>query len=56
MISVDKEHPKRANKKGEIIPALLKMIPEFGDVNLESESISKIASILEAVQQLKELS
>lgn len=53
-ISVDKkEHPKRANKKGEIIPALLKMIPEFGDVNLESESISKIASVLEAIAAAK---
>jgi hypothetical protein len=29
-----KRTPKKANKKGEIIPALLKMIPEFGDVNL----------------------
>jgi hypothetical protein len=29
------------------------MIPEFGDVNLESESISKIASILEAIAAAK---
>ncbi|MCJ1811771.1 hypothetical protein GOY79_06265, partial [Klebsiella quasipneumoniae subsp. similipneumoniae] len=47
------EHPRTANRKGEVIPALLKMIPEFDDVDLEGESISKIASILEAIAAAK---
>ena len=43
----------RKNKLSEVIPALLKMIPEFDDVDLEGESISKIASILEAIAAAK---
>lgn len=42
------EHPRTANRKGEIIPALLKMISEFGDVDVENEKAGKLADILVA--------
>ena len=47
------EHPRRANRKGEIIPSLLAMIPEFEGVDIEVESPTKILNILEATAAAK---
>ncbi|MEJ5073422.1 hypothetical protein WH357_13960 [Enterobacter ludwigii] len=47
------EHVRTANRKGEIIPALLAMIPDFDGMDLSTESASKISSILEAIAAKK---
>jgi hypothetical protein len=43
-----KESPKTAAKKAELIPALIKLIPELGDLDLEAISVSKVIAVLEA--------
>ncbi|WP_162823121.1 hypothetical protein [Klebsiella variicola] len=43
-----REHSRTSNRKGEIIPSLLSMIPDFDGVDLQNESVNKIATILEA--------
>lgn len=48
-----KEHPRTANRKGEIIPALLRMIPEFSDVDVDTEKACKLGDILEATAASK---
>lgn len=47
------EHSRTSNRKGEIIPALLKMIPEFSDVDVDTEKACKLADILEATAASK---
>lgn len=45
----DTETPKTAAKKSQIIPALIKLIPDMKDVDLETTPISKIISIIETI-------
>jgi len=47
------EHPRTSNKKGEIIPYLLKMIPEFSNVDIDTAPASKISNILEKISATK---
>lgn len=52
-VSKTSEHPRTSNRKGEIIPALLKMIPEFNGVDIYKEKACKISDILEATAASK---
>ncbi|HID4134407.1 TPA: hypothetical protein ACXE8V_004861 [Pluralibacter gergoviae] len=45
----DIETPKTAAKKSQIIPALIKLIPDMRDVDLESVPVTKIISLIEAI-------
>lgn len=55
-ISLSKvESTKTSNRKGEIIPALLKMIPEFSGVDIDNEKASKISDILSALAANKKI-
>lgn len=47
------ETDKTIAKKAELIPALLKMIPELSDVNLETTSVAKIIEVIEATAASK---
>ncbi|ELY4671713.1 hypothetical protein SM021_002314 [Cronobacter muytjensii] len=51
-----KESPKTANKKGEIIPSLITLIPEFRGVDLESLPVSKVINMLEALTSRRGIS
>ncbi|HGM4679968.1 hypothetical protein [Serratia ureilytica] len=46
---VEPDSPKTIAKKSEMIPALLRMIPELSDVDIDTESPSKIKNIIEAI-------
>lgn len=45
----ERESPKTRAKKAEIIPALIKLIPEMQDVDLEDTPVSKIAEMIEVI-------
>ncbi|EML9727365.1 hypothetical protein RFI58_004637 [Klebsiella aerogenes] len=45
----DNETPKTAAKKSQIIPALIKLIPDMRDVDLEEVPVSKIISLIETI-------
>ncbi|ELR2958317.1 hypothetical protein R3Q45_003913 [Escherichia coli] len=45
----DRESPKTIAKKAEIIPALIKLIPEMLDVDLEETPVTKIAEMIEVI-------
>ncbi|NUH56251.1 hypothetical protein HUK76_21605 [Citrobacter portucalensis] len=45
----ERESPKTRAKKAEIIPALIKLIPEMHDVDLEEMPVTKIAEMIEVI-------
>ncbi|WEF28563.1 hypothetical protein PYR66_02155 [Klebsiella aerogenes] len=47
------ESPKTVSKKAELIPALLKMIPELEGLDIEMGPVAKIISVLEAAAAAK---
>lgn len=47
--NIKKESNKTASKKSQIIPALIKCIPEMRDIDLDTTSVSKIISLIEAI-------
>lgn len=47
------ESNRTKNRKGEIIPALLKMIPEFNGYDIDKEPVNRISDILEATAAAK---
>lgn len=51
----ESETDKTIAKKAELIPALLKMIPELSDVNLETTSVTKIVELIEATAATKQI-
>ncbi|HBT5796022.1 TPA: hypothetical protein OMH60_000773 [Klebsiella pneumoniae] len=46
---INKESNKTAAKKSQIIPSLIKCIPEMRDIDLDTTPVSKIISLLEAI-------
>ncbi|MCK7086212.1 hypothetical protein [Enterobacter kobei] len=46
---IKEESNKTAAKKSQIIPALIKCIPEMRDIDLDTTPVSKIISLIEAV-------
>lgn len=44
---------KTIAKKAELIPALLKMVPELSDLNLDTTPVSKVIEIVEAIAAQK---
>ncbi len=51
----ESEADKTIAKKAELIPALLKMIPELSDVNFETTSVTKIIELIEATAATKQI-
>jgi hypothetical protein len=43
------EDPKTAAKKAEIIPVLIKLLPDFNDVDIDLMAVSKIQSLIESI-------
>ncbi|MGJ3444843.1 hypothetical protein [Enterobacter sp. PTB] len=52
---IDSESSKTANKKGEIIPVLLKMIPELAEVDIDTAPAATIKNMLEVIARTKKL-
>lgn len=49
------DSPKTVAKKGEIIPNLLRLIPEFANVDLDAVPVAKVISILESLSADKRI-
>ncbi|VXD04881.1 conserved hypothetical protein [Enterobacterales bacterium 8AC] len=49
----EKDTPKTIAKKSQLIPVLLKLIPEISDLDLDSVAVSKIISIVETLASQK---
>ncbi|WP_151996149.1 hypothetical protein [Buttiauxella massiliensis] len=48
--NIDKpESPKTGAKKAEIIPALISLLPDFKNVNIDAMAVSKIQNIIEGI-------
>lgn len=47
------EAPKTTAKKAELIPALIKLIPDFDDVNLDKIAVSKVTDLLGGIAARK---
>ncbi|EFE5032289.1 TPA: hypothetical protein OB753_002499 [Escherichia coli] len=45
----DRESPKTAAKRNEVIYSLIKLIPEMDDVDLDTESLPKIADLIDSI-------
>ncbi|EAY6134785.1 hypothetical protein AH775_08510 [Salmonella enterica subsp. enterica serovar Give] len=45
----ERESPKTAAKRNEVIYSLIKLIPEMGDVDLDTESLPKIADLIDSI-------
>ncbi|EKQ3860598.1 hypothetical protein PX967_002579 [Escherichia coli] len=45
----ERESPKTAAKRNEVIYSLIKLIPEMGDVDLDTESLPKIAYLIDSI-------
>lgn len=48
-----KESARTANRKGELIPALIKMIPDFHDVDIDSVPVNKLINMIETLASSK---
>lgn len=49
----DKDTPKTIAKKSQLIPVLLKLIPEVSDLDLDSVAVSKVINIVETLASQK---
>lgn len=47
--NLTEDNPKRAAKRNEVIYSLIKLIPEMGDVDLDTESLPKIADLIDSI-------
>ncbi|MDE8029579.1 hypothetical protein PZE20_23280 [Escherichia coli] len=45
----ERESPKTAAKRNEVIYSLIKLIPEMSDVDLDTESLPKIADLIDSI-------
>lgn len=48
-----KDSARTANRKGEVIPALIKMIPEFNNVDIDSMPVNKLINMIEVLASSK---
>ena len=47
------ESPKTLAKKAELIPALIKLIPEMDDIDIGTAPVAKVIAVLEAAAAMK---
>ncbi|EJQ0288171.1 hypothetical protein NZI46_003243 [Escherichia coli] len=46
---ITEDSPKASSKRNEVIYSLIKLIPEMGDVDLDTESLPKIADLIDSI-------
>ena len=46
---ITEDSPKASSKRNEVIYSLIKLIPEMGDVDQDTESLPKIADLIDSI-------